>query len=268
MDDIPKDGEGESDNATKPFRSCYAFTSRIPVMRKVFVSSTSANLLGRIATETGGKYFPVQDASSLTALFEQIRTLTTSMAQATGAEPTPDSQPVNNFKVVYGLRILCWALLGLAIGLGQGVRENTLEDLFACSLGGLIGGGVGGALFDPLSALVTFNSGLAGRALADLVVGACIGGSMRLTQEKIVEASGKSTTVLFSALPTRRGEPPPAPAAPKSGQSNRPPLASFEVGVDREEAMRRAYKAGYGLREIAKHFGVAALAVKRAVSGG
>ncbi len=278
-------------------------------------SQVDAGLLGTLATETGGQYFPVQDASALTTLFEQIREITGTMTGASDTKSTPQEKPLTDPKLMFMLRILSWALMGLAIGLGQGVRENTREDLFACSLGGFLGGAIGGALFDPLTVLLTFKSGLAGRALADLVVGACIGGSMRFAQEKMIEASGKSTTTLFSALPAGRSVtfepasgtgpipvrpgptpaplptyqgpipiapakpvppmertpvdlPPPAPVASTSVASSRPSLQSFEVGVDREEAMRRAFKAGYGYSEIAKHFEVAAPAVRRAVSGG
>jgi hypothetical protein len=170
------------------------------------------------------------------------------------------------------------------------VRENTREDLRACSLGGLLGGLVGGALFDPVTELVALGQGIVGRGLADLVVGATIGGSMRIAQERLVEASGKPTTTLLAALPEKRGlvvlssssrtpEPPPAsiPVPPRpapeprsspsagEGEADRAPLAVYEERYPTlDEAMAMAYHDGYRLREVARHFGVDIGSVRRA----
>ena len=191
------------------------------------------------------------------------------------------------------LRILSWAVMGLAIGAGQGVRENTREDLRACSLGGFLGGAVGGALFDPVSSVIALGGGLVGRCLADVVVGACIGGSMRLAQQHMVEMSRqgddhaalspaaegwarhdprawtgrwRSLLRLRSCPPGRcplrpRRFPSPMPAA-----VSRPSLAAFqEKYADRSQAMALAYKSGdFTLKEIAEHFGVQSTTVKRA----
>lgn len=174
----------------------------------------SADLLTRIAEQTGGKYYPVKNASVLSALFEKIFTENIGIATTQGNSAPPQGAiPLTSPWILILFRILGWAAVGLAIGAGQGVRENTREDLLACSLGGLIGGAVGGALFDPLSSLVSLGAGLVGRGIADVVVGACIGGSMRLAQEKIVEASGKPTTTLLSMLPKRGLVALPGPAA-------------------------------------------------------
>lgn len=173
-----------------------------------------ADLLAGIAAETGGQYYPVADASELTALFEKIfREHGGAMVEKEATES--DTNPL----LLLGLRILSWAFMGLLIGLGQGIRENTREDLWACGLGGFLGGALGGALFDPVVSLLTAGDGLAGRALADIVVGACIGGSMRLAQQKIVEESGKPPTPLTSVLPQRasvtfRPAPAPQPSRP------------------------------------------------------
>jgi hypothetical protein len=250
------------------------------------------DLLQGIAKETGGQYYPVSDASQLTALFETIVREHGAMVETKAAESEGD--PL----LLLGLRILSWGAMGLLIGLGQGVRENTREDLLACGLGGFLGGALGGALFDPVVSLLTAGDGLAGRALADLVVGACIGGSMRLAQEKIVEASDKPGTTLISILPQKASsvtfrpspapqppprpvpvpaEPFPAPAPPlvptaiRQEQRTapavvRPPLASFESGNDRDTAMVLARRAGYGLAEIGQHFGIPATTVKRVLS--
>ena len=103
---------------------------------------------------------------------------------------------------------------------------------------------------------------------------------MRLAQEKIVEASGKPTTMLLSMLPKRGLVALPGPAAspqkPASAPvvSPRPVAAPFaplsiatfqEKYADRSQAMAMAYRSGsFTLKEIAEHFGVPSTAVKRA----
>ncbi|HSK80488.1 MAG TPA: vWA domain-containing protein, partial [Thermoanaerobaculia bacterium] len=203
------DGEGDY----SPDSAARARQAGIKIYTVGLGEDIQADLLRSVAVETGGEYYPVADASELTALFERIvREHGGQMVEAEAADS--DTNPL----LLLGLRTLSWALMGLLIGLGQGVRENTREDLWACAFGGLLGGALGGALFDPVVNLFSAGNGLAGRALADLVVGACIGGSMRLAQEKIVEASGKPGTVLIPVLPKKVSvtfrpspEPPPRP---------------------------------------------------------
>ncbi len=296
------DGEGEY----SPDSAARARQKGIKIYTVGLGDEIQTDLLQGVATETGGKYYPVADASELTALFEKIfREHGGKMVEAETADS--DINPL----LLLGLRILSWALVGLLIGLGQGIRENTREDLWACAFGGFLGGALGGALFDPVVSLLTSGGGVAGRALADIVVGACIGGSMRLAQEKIVEASGKPTTPLISALPQRASvtfrpspatqptprpapvpvpsqpswtapspSPSPAPApvkpvaqpeprresAPSAPAANRPSLASFATGNDRDTAIVLARRAGYGLGEIGQHFGLPATTVKRIIS--
>lgn len=257
-------------------------------------SEVEAGLLTDIAQETGGKYYPVSNASQLSLLFQQIYVENAGdmTSQVDSSAPGVTSGGGSMIQII--LRILSWALMGLAIGAGQGVRENTREDLRACSLGGLLGGAMGGALFDPVANAVALGAGLVGRCLADVVVGACIGGSMRLAQQHIVEASGKETTTLLSVLPAKGGltvlpEPDgqgekPAPAPPRPvpvpnkpvpvpvpvsaapATSARPSLASYqEKYADRTQAMAMAYRSGdFTLKEIAEHFGVQSTTVKRA----
>jgi hypothetical protein len=163
----------------------------------------SSELLQEIAATTGGKYYPVERAADLTALFERIVVESGVMTDEVKVRSGPESDSTASPLTLLLLRIASWAVMGLLIGLGQGVRENTREDLLACSLGGVLGGALGGALFDPLVNLFADGQGTAGRALADLVVGDCIGGSMRFAQERFVEASGKPPTTLIGALPKR-----------------------------------------------------------------
>lgn len=163
-----------------------------------------AALLSSIAEQTGGHYYSVGDASDLIAVFDAIFVENVDMA-STGSDASPQAELVSSPALLLLVRILSWAVMGLAIGAGQGVRENSREDLRACSLGGLLGGAVGGALFIPVSGWVGLGAGLVGRALGDVIVGGCIGGSMRLAQQQLVEASGKPTTTLIGILPEKRG---------------------------------------------------------------
>jgi len=216
-------------------------------------------------------------------VFEKIFSEHLDLTEQRGEAPD-DAEQLTHPTLLLVLRILGWAAVGLALGLGQGVRENTREDLRACGLGGLLGGALGGALFDPVSEMTALGAGMVGRALADVVVGASIGGTLRVVQARLVEASGKPTTTLLSILPGREtpavaahgsdapthrtgpvatespGKPATRPEAP-----DRESLRSLqERHEDRSLAMARAYEAGYSLGEIADHFGVPTPAVKRA----
>ncbi len=193
------DGEGYYD----PSSAQRAQQAGITIYTIGLGSEIDPAILEGIATETGGRYYAVADASSLTALFERIFTENIDMASRAEGMPAEKAEPLTSPIVLFLLRILSWAAMGLAIGAGQGIRENTGEDLRACALGGFLGGLMGGALFDPLTNLVTFSEGVWGRALADVVVGACIGGSLRLAQEHIVDAPGRRTTTLLEILPDK-----------------------------------------------------------------
>ncbi len=218
------DGQGQYTPSLFPSQS----TAGIAVHTVGLGSDIDASLLTAIADSTGGKYYPVASAAELIGVFERIfseQIVMTDVAAAGG----PGKLLTPGWVLVL-LRILSWGAMGLAIGAGQGVRENTREDFRACALGGLIGGAVGGALFDPVSELTTLGAGLIGRGLADLVVGAMIGGSMRLAQQQMVEASGKPTTTLLSVLPEKRGlvrvEPRPVPVPETTAWRPPPPEPS------------------------------------------
>jgi hypothetical protein len=162
----------------------------------------AALLEAGIARPSGGRYFAVQRARDLVAVFERIYTERIDMASRPAEAPAPGAELVTSPVLLLFFRIASWALMGLVIGLGQGVRENTREDLRACGFGGFLGGLVGGALFEPVSAVAGLAGGAASRFLADVVVGASIGGSMRLAQEHFVDALPR-TTRLSSILPEK-----------------------------------------------------------------
>jgi len=179
-------------------------TTTLAVQRGITVhtiglgSDLDPELLTHIATATGGRYYPVQDAGKLLAVFERIfKEGITSMTR------TAAGGSAGLWLML--LRTLSWAVTGLLLGAGQGLRENTRQDLVACSLGGLVGGALGGALFDPLTQTLTLASGLLGRGLGDVVVGAAIGGSMRLLQHRMVDLSDKPATTLTTLLPKNPG---------------------------------------------------------------
>ncbi len=164
-------------------------------------SGVDAALLDQaIARPTGGQYFPVQRADDLVDVFDRI--YTERIAMNSGTTGAPDARQTTSPLALLLFRIGSWALMGLVIGLGQGVRENTREDLKACGFGGFIGGLVGGLAFEPLSHFAGIEAGALSRLLADCIVGACIGGSMRLVQERFVDALPK-TTRLSDLLPKR-----------------------------------------------------------------
>ena len=166
-------------------------------------SGVDARLLSDIAHSTGGKYYPVKRASALTSVFETIFTENLLMAKKENLGGGQRGKLATSPLLLFLVRVLSWAAMGLVIGAGQGVRENTREDLRACSIGGLGGGAIGGAVFCEISRLVAIGSGSMGRLVADIVVGAFIGGSMRIAQERMVEASGKPTTTLMQVLPKK-----------------------------------------------------------------
>jgi hypothetical protein len=201
-----------------------------------------------------------------------------------------DEEIVANEGVIAGffrylLRIISWLIVGLAIGAGQGIRENTREDMTACSLGGLIGGAAGGALFDPLTSVVSFSGGILGRALGDIVVGACIGGSMRLAQKKLVMDRDKEPTTFLNVLPRSSGlvitdldgvdegedsddvveKPELSPRSNRNielirpqPQGRRKPLSFYKNRYqEADESIQKAFQSGhYDVGEIAEFFEV------------
>ncbi|MDA8019810.1 MAG: VWA domain-containing protein [Thermoanaerobaculia bacterium] len=157
----------------------------------------SSLLEHQIARPTGGSYFPVAAADKLLPTFETIYEQATHVDMAGHDEDAGTEYP----KLFMLLRVLSWGAMGLVIGFGQGIRENTREDLRACSLGGFFGGLVGGVLFDPVTGAM--GTVFLGRMAAETVVGACIGGSMRWAQGRLVERRAEQTTTLLTSLPRR-----------------------------------------------------------------
>lgn len=160
-------------------------------------------VLQHIADTTGGSYHPVADADDLLSIFDQIYEMSIgAMNEASGAGARDGAELLTPYWVLFVLRVVSWGIVGWLVGLGQGVRENTREDLRACALGGLVGGLAGGALFELALTQLALQSGVLSRFLADVTVGAMIGGSMRMAQAGLV---GETTTSLSSVLPEKGG---------------------------------------------------------------
>ncbi len=153
-----------------------------------------AALLTAIATATGASYYAVSDASDLVDVFESVFDQQLAMnAVAAGGER---GELLTSGWLLLVVRTLSWGVMGLLIGMGQGLAYNTREDFRACAFGGLAGGLAGGALFNPVSQLAVLGSGLSARAVADVIVGATIGGSMRIAQTTLAESDNPKTTML------------------------------------------------------------------------
>ncbi len=89
------------------------------------------------------------------------------------------------------VRGMAWALVGLFVGLGQGVMMRARPKIVNGLIGGLIGGLVGGLLFDPVAAIVAFATQLTGgtvggevsRLVAIVVMGAACGAAIGLVEQ-------------------------------------------------------------------------------------
>jgi hypothetical protein len=88
------------------------------------------------------------------------------------ASVAPPEEP--SFGLLMFARTVGWSVLGLLLGIGYGIKENTSGDLKYGLIGGALGGAVGGLLFDPLSLVVQLGDGTVGRLMGFLVLGMAI----------------------------------------------------------------------------------------------
>jgi hypothetical protein len=91
-------------------------------------------------------------------------------------------------------RGLGWLLLGLAVGLGEGVAARSVAKLRYGMLGGAIGGLIGGVLFGLVKVLDKAAEGTShvwGGAIGLIILGACIGAFSALVQAVFQPASVK-----------------------------------------------------------------------------
>jgi len=90
----------------------------------------------------------------------------------------------SSFVVEILARGLAWSLLGVAIGMSEGIAARSLGKFSYGTLGGAIGGFVGGCLF-MIFYEITLRSGSTtylGNALGLVIMGACIGSLSALVQ--------------------------------------------------------------------------------------
>jgi len=80
------------------------------------------------------------------------------------------------------LRGVGWMLVGLGIGVIEGLQERSIAKIRNGLIGGALGGLAGGLLFDPLAGLVVSATGMSSRATAFVVLGLAIGGCIGLAQ--------------------------------------------------------------------------------------
>ena len=85
-------------------------------------------------------------------------------------------------------RALGFMVLGLGVGVIEGLYERSKSKIRNGVIGGVIGGLVGGFLFDPINSLLASDSGIASRATAFVILGMCIGALIGLVQVVLKEA--------------------------------------------------------------------------------
>lgn len=89
----------------------------------------------------------------------------------------------------FGLpRAIGWAIMGLGIGISEGLWERSPSKLRNGLIGGVVGGLVGGLLFDPIHDLVPAGLGSFSRATAFVILGISIGTLVGLAQVVLKEA--------------------------------------------------------------------------------
>ena len=85
-------------------------------------------------------------------------------------------------------RAIGWMILGLGIGVVEGVYEKSPRKIRNGLIGGAVGGLLGGLLFEPVAGWTKTGSGMASRASSLVVLGMCIGGAIALAQVVLKEA--------------------------------------------------------------------------------
>jgi hypothetical protein len=94
----------------------------------------------------------------------------------------PDGLAANPF--VWLVRALAWAIFGMAGGLVFGIVSKSSKKIQYGMLGGVIGAGLGGLLFDPIS-LLTGDGAEASRVIGMTIVGAFTGIAIGLVENAL-----------------------------------------------------------------------------------
>lgn len=85
-------------------------------------------------------------------------------------------------------RAFGWLVMGLGIGIVDGVYEQSKSKIRNGLIGGCIGGLIGGFLFEPLQSLIGSQSGMTSRAVGFVILGLCIGALIGLAQVVLKDA--------------------------------------------------------------------------------
>jgi hypothetical protein len=86
------------------------------------------------------------------------------------------------------MRSLGWAIMGVGIGVVDGLSDRSRTKLRNGLIGGGLGGLIGGMLFDPIRQVIQSGSGMSSRATAFVILGLCIGALIGLVQVILKEA--------------------------------------------------------------------------------
>ncbi|MFM9964541.1 MAG: FHA domain-containing protein [Planctomycetaceae bacterium] len=85
-------------------------------------------------------------------------------------------------------KALGWCLMGLGIGVVEGLYERSPGKLRNGLIGGGLGGLFGGMLFDPITNMIGSASGMSSRATSFVILGMCIGVLIGLAQVVLKDA--------------------------------------------------------------------------------
>jgi FHA domain len=79
-------------------------------------------------------------------------------------------------------RALGWMIMGLGIGVVEGIYERSPSKIRNGLIGGGIGGLLGGFLFDMIPRMISSGTGMSSRATGFVILGLCIGALVGLAQ--------------------------------------------------------------------------------------
>jgi hypothetical protein len=85
-------------------------------------------------------------------------------------------------------RAFGWMVMGIGIGMVEGLYDRSTRKVVFGVLGGALGGWIGGFLFNPILQIAKTDSGMASRAASIVVLGLCIGAAISLAQVVLKDA--------------------------------------------------------------------------------
>ncbi|HEX5447109.1 MAG TPA: FHA domain-containing protein [Pirellulales bacterium] len=85
-------------------------------------------------------------------------------------------------------RALGWMIVGIGIGIVEGLYDRSMSKFRNGLIGGAAGGLIGGFLFDPIQQAIAHGSGMTSRAVAFVILGMMIGALVGLVQVVLKDA--------------------------------------------------------------------------------